>query len=135
MNQPPNRFLARQRRGVRTTLIAMAVVVLAFTIAGLALLPYSTTPALTPRSARVEYRVAGSGIHDVRFLNDLGFDVTQTVDAPWIYGFRARPGRTLSLEVRGATEAAVECIITINGTVVSAQRGAAGVSCQATIPS
>jgi hypothetical protein len=134
VNQSPNPFLTRQRRGVRVTLIVMAIVVLAFTAAGLALLPYSTTPTLTPRSARVEYRIAGSGVHEVRFLNDLGFDVTQAIDGPWVYGFRARPGRSLSLEIRPADGVAAECVITINGTVVSAQRGVSGVSCRATVP-
>ena len=134
MNQSPNPFLTRPRRGIRTTVIVMAVVVLAFTAAGLALLPYSTAPTLTPRSARIEYRITGTGVREVRFLNDLGFDVTQVIDGPWVYGFRARPGRTLSLEIRADAGAAAECVITINGTVVSAQRGVSGVSCQATVP-
>ncbi|HMO56838.1 MAG TPA: hypothetical protein PKA05_05355 [Roseiflexaceae bacterium] len=114
----------QQRRNIRLTLLVLGVIVTLFTIAGMALLPRTNTPQLAPSTSRIEYRVDGDAEVTVSFLNDLGFTEERTLAPPWVYGFRARPGRELTLTVvPTSAQGVASCEILINGQLVQQAAG------------
>jgi hypothetical protein len=127
-----------QRRNIWLTLIAVAGIATALT-AFFATLGPPQSPTAAPRSARVEYRVTGSAPQvAIDYLNDIGIQEQRQLPPPWIFGFRARTGRELTLHVRRVGESgAVGCAIALNGQVlqeIPAAEGRSEASCEGSVP-
>jgi hypothetical protein len=127
-----------QRRNIWLTLLAVGGLALAIT-AFFATLGPPQSPTAAPRSARVEYRVTGTAPQvAISYLNDIGLQEQREVPPPWTFGFRARAGRELTLNVRRVGESgAVGCAIALNGEVlqeVPADEGRAEVTCESSVP-
>ena len=127
-----------QRRNIRITLLAVCGLAAALT-AFFATLGPPQSPPQAPRSARVEYRVSGTAPRvAIMYLNDVGIQEQRDLAPPWTFGFRARAGRQLTLNVRRDGEiGAVGCAIAVNGQVVRdipAAESRATASCEATVP-
>ena len=74
----------------------------------------------------------------ISYLNDIGIQEQRDLAPPWTFGFRARAGRQLLLNVqRDGETGAVGCAIAVNGQVVRdipAEESRATASCEAIVP-
>ena len=109
-----------QRRNIWISLLAVGGLAAALT-AFFATLGPPQSPPSAPRSSRVEYRVTGSAAQaQITYLNDIGVVEQRETPPPWTFGFRARAGRQLTLDVRRLGESgAVGCAIALDGAVLT----------------
>ncbi|MEN9937587.1 MAG: rane protein [Chloroflexota bacterium] len=127
-----------QRRQIWITLLVVSGLALALTLFFATLGP-PRSPEASPRSSRVEYRVSGTAEQvRITYLNDIGVEEQRDLAPPWRFGFRARVGRELSLNVqRAGGDGAVACAIAINGQVlteVPLEESRAEATCTAAVP-
>lgn len=127
-----------QRRNIWITLVAVGGLAAALTAYFATLGPPQNPPA-APRSSRVEYRVTGSATGaQISYLNDIGVVEQREAPPPWAFGFRARAGRQLTLDVRRLGDGgAVGCAIALNGEVLTEvlpDDGRAEASCAGVVP-
>ena len=91
-----------------------------------------------PPSARIEYAVTGSS-QNVRiiYLNDLAYRNENIGTPPWKFGFRARQGRTLEVQVDKLTQrGTIGCEIRAYGKAIYsvAESTDASITCAAVVP-
>ncbi len=95
------------------------------------------TPESEPSSQRVEYQVTGtSKLVRIEYLNDMAFDATREGEPPWRFGFRARQGRQLVVQVENLGEGTIGCGITASGNDLSREpeQNVKLLRCEAVVP-
>lgn len=126
------------RRNIWLTVLVLSVAVVGLT-AFFATLGPPQNPPPAPRSSRVEYRITGTAAEAaISYVNDIGVVEERSLPPPWTFGFRARAGRDLTVQVRRVGEAgAVGCAITIDRQIVVEvvpEEGRAEASCVSEVP-
>ena len=92
---------------------------------------------LSPRSARIEYKVTGSTSEvEIRYLNDLAYTDSRVGAPPWSFSFRAPHGRDLRIEVTNHGDGTIGCTISTGGRVISTQPESVTdrITCMAVVP-
>jgi hypothetical protein len=136
----PNNEKQHYERGIgraRWMAVVLTIAVVTVGIIGAQNDDNAMTPQSEPSSQRVEYQVTGTSKQvRILYLNDMAFDATREGEPPWRFGFRARQGRQLEVQVENLGDGTIGCGITASGKDLSREpeQNAQVVRCEAVVP-